>query len=571
MIRSSFFEFNVATSALYTARGNIQISGHNVANAGTDGYSRQYGIQTATTPLSGYGSGMYGTGSQIISINQYRSFFLDVKYWNHTSTLGENTAKSEQLTLLETTLNEMGDTGLKTSLNDFFDTLQDLSSNVGDSTYRNNVLTSADSILSLVNSMGTKIVEQQSDINQEIKTMTETINSYGNQIASLNEQIRLYELQGDNANDLRDQRANIVDELSKLVNVSVEEKQRNKDYNADDNTGGANMMEYSVKINGMEFVKGNDVNTLYVKERKDNSDGTYNGKGAYDMNEMDAQGMYDIYFSDANTKLNLYSSTLEGELKGLIDMRDGNNGMETMYVNKATGEVSSINDGVYDASNSDHKLMETSTYKGLPHYMNKLNEFVRTFARAFNEGTDSEGEAIPNTTGHINAYDSNGNKGEYLFTYAEEGSKSEYTTVDSSFDYNNMNFLNISLNDNIQKDSSKFALYSSELADKDDTTIVSGYIGIKDYNSLFREGKLEDYVISMTSDIGVTLKQANTFTSNYEELVTTTDNQRISVMGVDINEEMVRLTQNQQIFQAASQLISTIDTIYNTLINVVGA
>lgn len=568
MISSSFFEFSVATSALYTARGNIQISSHNVANAYIDGYSRQYGVQSASNPLSGYGNGMYGTGSEITSIKQYRNFFLDVKYWNHSSILGQYTSKSEQLTLLETNLNELSDTGLKTALNDFFDTMQDLSSNIGDSTYRNNTITSADSILTLVESMGKKIQDQQSDVNEEVKTMTENINSIGNQIASLNLQISAYELNGDNANDLRDARARLVDELSSFVNVSVSERQRNESYNELDKTGGGNMMEFTLQIDGVDFVKGSNVNTLYIKQRTDSSGGTYDKKGAYVANEMDVNGIYDIYFSNGNTKMNIYSSTLEGELKGLIDLRDGNNGSGTMYVDKTTGKVSSINDGVYNSANTNHKLMTTSTFKGLPHYMNKLNEFVRTFSRAFNEGKDTNGNSIPNTIGHINAYDSNGKQGEYFFTYMNSATNSEFTTVDASFDYNDMNFLNISINDNIQDNVDKFALYSNSLADQDDTSVILGLIGIKDYESLFKEGELEDYVISISSDVGVTLKQANTFIANYEELVTSTDNQRLSVMGVDLNEEVVNLTQNQQLYQAAAQLISTIDTIYQTLINI---
>lgn len=321
----------------------------------------------------------------------------------------------------------------------------------------------------------------------------------------------------------------------------------------------------------MDFVKGNKVNALYVKQRKDSSGGTYDKKGAYTTNEMDANGLYDIYFSNGSAKMDMYSTTLSGELKGLIDVRDGNNGTPNMYVNKTTGVVSSINDGVYDSTDTNHELMETSTYKGLPHFMNKLNELVRTFSRAFNEGTDAYGDPIEGVIGHVNAYDSNGDAGEYFFTYLNSATSSEFTTVDASFDYNDMNFLNVSINDNIQKNVDKFALYSNDLADQDDTTVVLGLIEIKNYGSLFREGKLEDYVISMSSDVGVTLKQANTFVANYEELVMTTDNQRLSVMDVDLNEEIVSLTQNQQLFQAAAQLISTIDTIYQTLINVVGA
>lgn len=70
---SSFFGLNIATQGLYTAQTSLNVTGHNIANVETEGYSRQYVIQKATRPLPNNGEGMIGTGSEITSISHSRT------------------------------------------------------------------------------------------------------------------------------------------------------------------------------------------------------------------------------------------------------------------------------------------------------------------------------------------------------------------------------------------------------------------------------------------------------------------------------------------------------------------
>ncbi|MFV0439883.1 MAG: flagellar hook-associated protein FlgK [Lachnospirales bacterium] len=631
MINSSFFEYRIATSALFTAQANMQISSHNMANAATPGYSRQYGTTTTYTPLSGLGSGMYGTGSYVASVNQHRSFFLDQKYWSHQSTLGEYSTKTQQNVFLQDILTTMDTDGgvtspINSSVDDMFSALQDLSTNSGDITYRNNMLSSAESLTEIINSIGKKLENAQSDANDEIAVIVGAINSIGSQITSLNEQIRNYELNGDNANDLRDKRALLVDKLSEYVNVEVSETKRR-------GSGNENDTVFKIQINGYDFVSDTDLNALEVQERhvavvdrineiagliasgKPYSeyedelktygnfelDGSgklkflgdpsttdddvvldknnklisnpipYLNKESYQKNPNDIEGIYDVYFTNPKQKFPMDSDYLEGSLKGLIDIRDGNNSRDI-----------SLNYGEVGQNLFGEDYSETSEYKGIPHYMEKLNTLVRTLAMSFNEGIDYSGNPLKESTGHVYGYNEDGKNGAFLFTYVDDTGKTVNTTDPTNpeyelangnkthLDYSKLNYKNFSVNSDLLEDPSNLALSSSPTADESDNSVVLSMLGIKTDDGLFAEGGLTDYITTITTEVGVDGKSAENFTADYTDSVAMVTNQRLSVSGVDLNEETATFLQYQQMYQAAAKIINIIDEIYNTCINNLG-
>lgn len=559
-MRSSFFEFNVALTGLYTARTGLDVTGHNISNGATIGYSRQYAEIKANSPLSfNNGRGMIGTGSYTFGIGQYRDFHLDVKYWGESSVLGEYETKSTNLGLMETIFNASKETGLTGAINNFFDTLQGLAESSGDDTYRINSLKNAESLAKLINNTARDLKRQQIDINTEVKTTVNIINSLGSQITSLNEQIRKFEGDGSRANDLRDQRALLVDELSKYVNVEVREVERNKDYEAgkypDPEDRGKSEKEFFVSINGYDFVKSDTLNPLRVQARTDEEK----------RNVTDADGLYDIYFENTNQKFDIYNSSLKGELKGLIDVRDGNNGNNTLTGKNAFGE---------------DVPLSTVSYKGIPHYLNKLNELVRVFAKAMNEGEtikynkdgtiEYESIDVPEVSGHAKGYDATGSgipSGRLLFS---NGEINELSNGDYDKDYMWLTAENFQINPDILADPKLMACAKSPNADESDNEIILELIHIKNYRGLFKEGKLEDYVIGTASELGIDVKQANSFKKNYIEVTTTVNNQRKAVSGVDENEELVNYMRYQQMYKASSKLMTVINEIYDNLINRMG-
>jgi len=131
-MKSSFFEFRVASSGLQVARAGLNVTSHNVANASNKGYSRQFIEQRANQPLHLFNSrGMFGTGADVFGVGQHRSFYLDKKFWHENSIRGEHSVKASQLNLIETIISGSSKSGLNGLFDGFFTALQDLSQNAG--------------------------------------------------------------------------------------------------------------------------------------------------------------------------------------------------------------------------------------------------------------------------------------------------------------------------------------------------------------------------------------------------------------------------------------------------------
>lgn len=515
---SSFFEFNIATTGLFAARAGLEITSHNTANVATPGYSRQYIKQRAGIPLDRYsGVGQVGTGTTVYGIAQHRDVYLDHKYWPQNSTFGEYSQKSSQLSLMEVSLSELSKTSLTNNVNDFFKSISDLTFTADSLEYRTAVINTADTLVTNIKNHATKLRQQQIDLNDDAYSLVERINSIGTQLANINEQIYKYEIDGNTANELRDQRALLIDELSKYANVEI------KEYS--DGTGRELGNKYVVLLNGSEFVDHNSSRKLECVRRQNL------------MHPNDPPGLYDIKWENGD-QLNL--KTLTGELKGILDLRDGDSG----------------------AANGG------GNYKGIPYYINKLNEFVRGIARAMNTGQKLNGDPLDGVIGHQNGFDMEGNQGGLLFSMIDPNTGNTVATIG---DYNDIDVFNFAISDEIKEDPKKLAISdSADNTQASNNRVVLGFLKLKDDVSLFAEGSAYQFVNAISSTLGIDTKQANSFTSFYKDVTQSIDNQRKQVSGVSINEEMSNLVMYQHLYQASSKLINVINDIYNTTINGLG-
>ncbi len=577
MIKSSFFEYNVAKSALFTAQGNLQVTSHNISNAATRGYSRQAAVVNTNRAMAGNGTGMYGTGSSISTVIRYRSAFLDQKYWSQNAVYSQYNTKKTNCEAIENIFTKIDSDGVNNILLNAMTELQnvfsDLSTNANDYTFRNNVLSSAESLSQYLQQAGDALTQQQQLYNEEITISVTQMNSIANQISEINKQILQFEYRGDTANDLRDSREKLVDELSKYINVDVVE----------------NDTTYTIFVDGNQLVSGGIVSEIELRDRDDQTP-------PVKLNPNDAPGMYDIYIN--GSKMKMYSDSLEGSLKALIDLRDGNNarGLTLPQATNAQGIVHGENEYGED-------YYRTTSFKGIPHYIDRLNELVRTYARAINDGENYNGDPIDSVTGHINGFDLEGNTGRLFFsTFDDEGN--EITNVNQEiilYDstgaqikntdgtipkyndlealgttlgidlkaqlYSNSDWQNITVSSEIKADPGLIATSSTFNAGESGNVSSMGFGGLMDDPSLFASGKMSDFIIGITSEISVSSKQSTKFTENYSDIVAVAENQRISFSGVDLNEESVNMIKYQQMYQAASKLISIIDSIYDTTIN----
>lgn len=348
---SQFFGLNIAYTGLTASNASLNTTANNIANTETKGYSRQTVNQTAADALRSYTTyGCSGAGVEANSVERTRDAFYDFKYWNNNSGYGENSELAYYMKQIEDYFTDTDTVkGFTTVFNEMYTSLSEVSKSAGDSTVKSQFVGYAEEMAYYFNSMASNLEKLQSDCNQEIKNKVDQINAYASEIASLNKQINVIELTGVTANELRDQRDLIIDGLSKIVDVKVSETPIYDTTNLSRDTG-AN--RYQVEIaGGQMLVDTNDYNQLVC-----------NARASYEtVNQSDATGLFDISWTDGR-EFNVYSDQIGGELRGLIEMRDGNNGENFQGTVNSVGQNAGGNTTVNISFTASYmKELETCT------------------------------------------------------------------------------------------------------------------------------------------------------------------------------------------------------------------
>ncbi len=539
-MRQSFFGFNIAVSGLYTAQRNLNTVSHNISNASTTGYSRQQNIQSASKPFTTYDStGMIGTGSEVTGVERLRDTYLDFKYWSENIANGEWSKKRELLSSIETTFNEPSNSGFTKIMDSFYSSLQELAKDPSSSAVRALVRENGVTLANYFNSTATNFEQLQVDINDQVKINVEQINSLASQIKSLNKQIYNFELTGDSANDLRDSRTVLVDQLSKLVNINASEVSYGKLPNGEDD------IHFVITVGGNTLVDHFNSSKLVLEQRKDK------------LNSEDVINLYDVKWDNGN-KLVLTG----GELKGLMDVRDGKDGA-------------------------------VPDYKGVPYYQSKLNEFVRTFAMAFNEGYVTEAGTLVDKVGHVDGFgvdtDATGpataSQKVRFFTMLGEGGTpiSSDKLIDGAIatgtsgtdldpvvaKYQSITAKNFSVSGDVMYNTNTIAT-TDVSGENGNIDVLNELLKIRSNASLFTEGAPEDFVKSLVATLGIDSQQAKTFSDSQNTIVQQIDNRRMSVSGVELNEELTNMVRYQQAYKSAAKMLNTMSEVYDTLINRLG-
>jgi flagellar hook-associated protein 1 FlgK len=251
-----FTSFNVGRLALAAQQTALQVTGQNIANANTEGYSRQR-VMFETTPPMDLGYAHIGTGVRVADIQRMVDMALEGRLNTAAATLGGMQAQQELLSRLEAIFNELSDSDLSTAMNKFFDSLETLTTRPDDASVRQELLANADALSDSFNNMAGQTNSARENVNDSIKLAVEDINGILQNIADLNKQIVMAEAGGADlgkANDLRDKRGALLTQLSGLLEVRATES----------SDGSLNIMA------GSDFlVFGDDAFTLTTSEHMD--------------------------------------------------------------------------------------------------------------------------------------------------------------------------------------------------------------------------------------------------------------------------------------------------------------
>ncbi|ANX13697.1 flagellar hook-associated protein FlgK [Fictibacillus arsenicus] len=226
-MRSTFHGLETARRGMFTQQTALQVTGNNISNANTPGYSRQRVNFEQTEPYPAAAMnrpnipGQMGTGVKAGSIQRVREGFLDVQFRTENNKLGYWGAKAEGLEKMEDIMNEPSDNGLSKTLDRFWQSLQDLAVNPEDSGARSVVRQRGIAVAETFNYLSNSLYTIKKDMESQIDITKLEVNSLTTQINNINKQISEIEPHGYLPNDLYDERDMLVDRLSELVNIKV--------------------------------------------------------------------------------------------------------------------------------------------------------------------------------------------------------------------------------------------------------------------------------------------------------------------------------------------------------------
>jgi flagellar hook-associated protein 1 FlgK len=616
MSTSQFFGLNIGYTGLQAANAALNVTGNNISNVETKGYTRQEAIQAAADALRTNTSyGMAGAGVDTKSIDQIRNAYYDLKYWQNNASKGIYDIKQQYYRQIEDYFTDTDDVqGFNVVYSDMFDALDEVYKSAGDDTKKAAFLSRCKALTEYFNNMHTSLQRLQTDANNEIMNKVNEINSIASELATLNKQINTIEVNHVRANELRDKRNLLIDQLSEIVDVKVTEVPI---YTTEGGTEESGIYRYIVDIaGGQNLVNSYEYSTVECVARS----------GDEKVNQSDADGLYDIYLG--GLPLNLYGGSLGGQLKGLIEVRDGNNGenfsAKGAYVdttsnsvtvkidksnpnhdfltdmNKVTmngsgtivvGNVRLVYESwVYDAdkeeytfslapgtpekpndasglSGKDAFVGVSIDYQGIPYYMAQMNEWVRSFSQAMNK--------IEKT-----AQDSNGNLAEAMFTSGSDERKFDDYNYETGYDGSthlvntlNNNYLqltagNFNINSDMLKDVNLLGttVDITQGQDAQDITLELMKVRTDKSKMTYRGCSSEEFLQCLTSDVALGASSANNFYSNFDKISKSIVAQRTSVSGVDNDEEALNLVKFQEAYNLSSKMIQIMTEIYDRLI-----
>lgn len=612
----NIFGLHIGSSALSSFQVATNTTANNIANVKTTGYTRQEATLQAKDAINvtaRYGS--VGTGVTVTSIKQQRDLYYDNKYWENNSCYGRYEQKLYYMNQIQNYFKDNGSSvkGFSSVFSQMFSDLDTLRSKPSDKTVRNQFISSAQSLCTYFNQMSDNLSKLQDDCNEEIRNNVDKINSISEKISLLNKEINQIETgTGVEAGSLRDERANLIDSLSKIVNVSYNETEVQNTNG--DNLGGTN---FSLYINGEKVVEGKDYRKLICESSKTKN------------NQTDNDDMYKIYWEDTKMEFSATAGTAGGSLKALFEVRDGDNlenfkgkvtkadSYSLTVENISIDNIKSLNlpdkDGKITVNNISYSYdsweaqvdaqgnIKSVTFnlskdkaiadpektvaegyllnagsainaRGIPYYMTQLNEFVRNFSEMFNQ-IESKGQNLNGDTPPTFFEAITNTAKVYDFSESEAYSKlpdGQTATINSSSNtYYRMTAANFSVNKDVMNDVSLFAT-STDYVKTDSCDIVDELKKLQSEKTVYRGDKAESFLETIISNVSVDTEKAETYNKLYSNLEQTIANQRTSVSGVDEDEEALNLVKFQYSYNMASKIISVMNQMLDKLINDTG-
>ncbi len=522
---SLFSSFYTALRGIQNSQAELQITGQNMTNVNTEGYSRQRVDSYSLGPLGlnmryAQTGAAVGNGVLAIGTSRVRDPYLDVRYRSENAKLGDASTQLYAMNDIERVLDETNTDGLEAQMKNLISQLQNLSLSPGDTVAESTVKTSASLLLSTLNNYAQQLSSVRE---QQLSYLKEDAVKQANQllsnIAYLNEEIRQSDICGNSALELRDQRDMMIDQLSQYANIRVET-------NSVSVGSGRTVDELTIY-----FIAGDGSQTALVS----------NDEYAQFEVESNPGG-------DPAVELNLNS--IDGTVVEMNDLVSSGifHGYLTMLNDNGEYDSEEVLDPITGLPTGE---MTDATSHGIGYYQKCLDTLAAKLAETLNDLNSTTTESKP----LFEASD-----GSSVITAANIAISSQWQnasgsyitstkqTADSGVDLSNAS-------DNI------LAMIDAFSTDLDFKT---------DNGAALFTGTFQEFVTNMSNTSALEIQTIGQKNDTYASTLSAVDTQRQSVSSVDINEEGINLIMYNQALTASSRFMTTLDEAMDTVINRMG-
>lgn len=615
---TTFGAFTTARLGIYAAQKALNVTGNNISNINTTGYTRQKVDQIslrvgATNHYASAFGGTTGSGVLVTGLSQFRDPYLDIRYRNENSSVGAMNTKLGGLEELSKTLDEVGKgqegkEGEGILAAQFQDLQDQLAKLTGEHSTENDILTlvrsSASSLVNLLNSYAQRVGEVKENQEKKLEGDVSSVNDILKSIQTLNDNIFKSEIYGDSSLELRDQRNLQIDKLSQYMKIDVT-------YSPVSVGAGQTVDKLVIKTSGdnpVTLVDGDCVGQLTMGnglQKNPNFDPHVAPSGTNPRYLKGDGSVTDVAGDAAPLPYALTISALtDRDGKALAGSADYQFGDTELYGSLQSSRELLTEAGEFSSLSMAAADSDAVSKRGIPYYQNALDSLARKFASVLNKANtgymynsagnyvDSSGNellvagaAISNkvtlTVAQQTALSSNGVAlGGVLFSNSNKGDDTSGITAsnisisakwsaDASVLQNSFqalvgeNRVGSSDNRNIVH---ILALFDGKQEYKPEDVVADAAQG----SQRFFYGKFEDLFIDTEGTLASDVKSTSTLLDNYSGSATELDTSRDSVSGVDLNDEAMNMMQYQKSYAAACRMMTTLDEVLDKLINGTG-
>ncbi len=561
-----FSSLNIGRAGLNTAQIQLDVVGHNIASSNKVGYSRQRATISTRGPLE-RAYGFLGRGPFISGVERLRDSFLDTSYRDQVASLGNAELQTTFYSRIEDLFREPGDNGFSAQLNVFFDSLNDFANNVENIPTRVATITEAEALAATLREHAADLEDLRTSANEDIRGLVPEINSIGERIAELNFSIKTLEAAGNTANDLRDDRDVLLDEMARIIEIQYREREDG---------------QVDVFLGGEELVTGSAVRLLetvpdglFNPDRPDFLQVQFVASGnrveVFDGELAGAFQQRDVILQDLVERNDTIAASLIEELNAI---QSQGNGLENIAVALSSSNAVSdpaaaldsaglpfaVNDGSFDLVLYDgtDAIVETvtvpitaasTTLNDIAAAINASANATAAVANGVLTITPNAGNSFTFDNDTANALPALGLNGLFTGSTARDIRVSDHL-IDNAALLSSGSSLNV-----LETGDNTIAL---EMASLRNQQVLSN--GTETINDFF-----ESTLVRLGTNSRASLDRRDVQIA----VVGTLELRRQEVSGVNLDEEVTSLIEVQKAFDASARIITVTDRMLDTLINII--